>query len=903
MEGFSSKAAPTASGQGEDAVELFSPVQRVFSNEQQRDDGNSVEIGFLDAAAIRTNNQQRQGRDVFRFTLHAPGVSLFPLTDLVTFITYLLVPSKPAFAIGRFVRAYRMASNGLYDLNKKSFFPSTDKDHLLRLIDVSGSKERRDPDILDEETQKNLRELDYILWQDGLPDYFDRATRYDKMRGDPVDRLFVALPSVLDDDWGFKDPEAAADHDRRFALALWPLANSCIESVIAASADKNAHEYWWAARFAFSLWERSDRSVRCVFAQLLGQLAVSQIAPIDRDQIDLAPGHKCPVSEDGEPCPGEAYINRNDWLKYARWIHRGRRDADADLEHRRDQASASGMGEALVRDNCVKCGIERGGTGEAHGKRMFYCHGCYSSFSPDLRRMYCSKKCQKDDWADHYDDCQRRKRFLRAVFLLKGVASKFMASTYSGMAVDCVGVQIRAVNQVQNRISDKVDRRGVPRMAVSPGVHNANYWVGQQVFPLGQSFLSHKSENDIGKVMAWDAGNNLYYHLQPIIQETIGPHCDMIVETEVYVRNANSITSLAANMCREGLQLQIAKGKDPMFWPHPVLNCRLKGSNPDDIYIIDLLGDKFGFKDIVLPFAAFIKSRHASCVSSTVLRGMPPHWFPAEQKGLVACRDTVSFTWAECIKTYFSIHHPTIKGAWQVPRLTEEKFHEKAAAVMAVSDRILQDITNRLREQDVFRQYLVIDPNPYSHEFGLGVTHNQEECDVYENIWMDRRTYDVIIKDELVARHKTLRAGSETLRLAALWVDRLRKHSQRGAPFDSAKILGGRAAKHFGVGASHSAGEFRKMERAWLTHSGIAPAHIDIFYKQCDRVFGDRPGSSLTQLRRMMEPEAASECIMRMSTEEAQIWVAIGAYLTSSNSKECMEKIRAHVASLLKSKN
>ncbi|KZL85697.1 mynd finger [Colletotrichum incanum] len=890
---------PPSSYTSEDVLELLSSSKPISATQP---DDNFIDI--LDFVVNQTEKQQTRS-GIFSFTIHVAGTYLFPLTHLIFFITLVFtLPLRLIFkresAFERILREAEMAHQGLYNSPKRSFFSSTDKQHLLRLFDVAGYTQKRDTGKLTEDSKKSLRELDYILWQEDLPMYLDRTQRYDCMPGDPVDRLFAALPSVTEDDWGFKEPSTAAEHDRRVVLALWPYANSSLEGILANTQDPNAHDYWWAIRFAFSIWERSDLSVRCAFTQLLGQLAVAHVAPIDNDSIDVVQGHKCCIDEEDKPCPGEAYVNRNDWLKYARWIHRGRRDSDADLKNRQDQKCASEMSEALHVNKCVKCGIERGAPDAPPKKRMFYCSGCYVSWYPYLRRMYCSKKCQKEDWPSHFPNCQRRKHFLRAVFILKGIASKFMASTYSGFAVDCVGVELRRGGSKR----DKVDRSGVPRTAVSPGAYAAGHWIGHQVFPLGQSFLSHKPTVDVRKVLAWDAGNNIYYHLQPIIELIIGPHCDMIVETEVFIRNAKNISALASDTCREGLQIQITKGKDPMFWPHPVLNCRLKGSDPDDIYIIDLLGDKFGFTDIVLPFASFIKSRHASCISSTVMKDMAPHWYPPSQMGLITCRDTVSFTWAECIKTYFAKYSPKLKGPWQVARLREHKWNEKARDIMTISDVIFKDITDRIRRQDIYRQYLVLDPNPYSHEFGIGVTSIQDECDLYKNIWMDRRTYDIIIKDDLVEQHKKLPSGSETLRLTALWTDRLTKHGQR-APFDSVKLLGRRAAKHFCICTSHSADEYREMETAWLMYSGIPAADIEVFYKQCERMFGDlmRTGPVSPELfRNLMLPEGAFECMKHMSLEDAKIFMAIGAYITTPNVSEFMARIQGQVTKKLDSK-
>ncbi|KAK2016731.1 MYND finger [Colletotrichum eremochloae] len=890
------EAAPAISANGEGVPE---PLSSSTSTVQAADGS----VNILDLVNQAKKHHTRS--DLFSFTIQVANVCLYPLTRLISFVTLVCnfpwrLTLKRESAIDRILREADMAHQGLYDSPKRSFFPSTDKEHLLRLFTVSGSTHRRDrdPKNLSATTKKNFFALDYMLWQDGLPSYFDRARRYDHMPGDPVDRLFAALPSVIEDDGGFKDQSEAAENNRRFALALWPYANSSLQGILDNTQDPNAHNYWWAARFAFSLWERSDLSIRCAFTQLLGQLAVAHVVPIDNDCIEIVPGHECSVSDEGKPCPGEAYINRNDWLKYARWIHRGRRDADADIEFRKKQMHGSDMKKALRSDKCAGCGVERGDPGAPPKNRMFYCSGCYVSWFPGLRRMYCSKECQKKDWAKHFPDCQRRKHFLRAVFLFKGVAAKFMAATYSGFAVDCVGVELRGGGLKR----DKVDRSGVPRTAVSPGAYSAGHWTGQQAFPLGQSFISHKPTADVRKVLAWDAGNNLYYHLQPIIEKILGPHCDMIVETEVFIRNATSISALTSDTCREGLQIQIAKGKDPMFWPHPVLNCRLKGSKPDDVFVIDLLGDKFGFAEVVLPFTAYIESRHVSCASSTVMKNMKPHWYPPAQKGIITCRDSVSHSWADCIMAYFSKSCPKLKGPWQVAHLKEDKWSEKARDIMGATDIIFKEITDGIRRQNIYRQYLVQDPNPYSHEFSIGVTNSQKECDVYKNIWMDRGTYDVIIKDDLLEQHKKLPPGSESLRLTALWIDRLVKYGQK-APFDSIALLGERLAKHYCICASHTGGEYRQMESAWLLHNGIPEASIDMFYEKLfDNLMDIEPLVKTAVFGPTMTPEAAFDSLKHISREEIKSFQQIGELVAIPEAGDFIVRTQALAARLLAGK-
>ncbi|WYZ35229.1 hypothetical protein EsH8_I_001505 [Colletotrichum jinshuiense] len=824
---------------------------------------------------------------IFPAILRAARAFLRPFTYLFALFAFFFIAESDLECR---LRDADMAAQGLYASPKRSFFPSTDRKHLLSLLNVSGYSRKGDPNKLTDDCRKGLRELDYFLFQDGLPSYLDRADRYDRMPGNPVDRLFAALPTPEEDDWGFKDPESAAAHDRRIVLALWPYANSSLEDILSKTDDAHAHDYWWMTRFAFSLWERSDLSIRCSFTQLLGQLAISQLVPIDPNARTTTPGHECTVTDGSAPCPGEAYINKHAWLRYARWAHRGKRDSDADIKGRRDQVCGSNVEDALGCNKCTHCGLQRGKDRDSPNRKLLYCTGCYVSWFHHLRRVYCSEECRKADWTKHFYDCQRRKHFFRAVFILKEVAIKYMKETYSGFAAESVDVELKGPWM------NKIDRTGVPRSAVSPAAYDAGHWVGQPVFPAGNNTLPKKKPKaESRKILAWDSGDNLYYHLQHIIDQIIGPHCDMIIETKVFIRNAKSIAVLSSDIYREGFRIQVAKGKDPMFWPHPVLNCRLKGSKPDDIFIIDLLGEKFGFEERILPFDVFIKTRHASCVSSRVLRDMPPHWSPRGQEGLITCRDLVAFAWVKGMKEYFAKHLPRLQGLWQVAKLKEDKWNANARLVLALTNSIFEDNAKKIRDQDVHRLYLVHNPNPYSHEFAIGVTNDADECELYKNIWMDRRTYDVVVKNKLSEQNQILSPGSETLRLVALWVDRVKKYGQKH-PFNSVKLLSPQMARHHNICATHTQEEYRAMEKAWLTHSGIAKEDIDRFYRKCDQIFGNLLQIGPVTPERFcnfMVPLSAFDVVRYMTKEDAKAFVAVGAFITTPSAREFIKEIQS----------
>ncbi|KAI3558047.1 MYND finger [Colletotrichum abscissum] len=849
---------------------------------------------LLDLIVNQSKEEDPAAGIVFAFLNFPKSNCLFPLACLVHFfetfvpqpiITYLTSDSclSAAKSIDTILMEAEKSEQGLYKDTKRSCFPSTGRNHFLRLMNASGPIPKGEKSAAGA-TRRGLPELDYILFQEDLPSYFDRSERYDSLPGDPVNYLFSALPQIQEDDAGFKGSNKSADYNRRFALALWPYANSSIEDIIAKSDDKAASDLWWAGRFAFSLWDRSDLSIRCSFTQLLGEIALYHNSEIVDNPAPVKPNHLC-EAVDGGPCPGEAYVQKHKWLKYARWIHRGRKDEDADIKVR--LGSKCDLNELLSIEKCVTCGHERKISRCGAKKPMHHCSGCYVEWFPHLRRTYCGPKCQKKDWKTHFEECQRHKHFIRAVWILKGIADKFMAATFSGQAVDISPIEVR------DNKTKALDLNSVPRFAVTPAACAVGPWVGEQVFPLGKSYLADKRNEDRARALAWDAGDNLYYHLQTIIRQIVSPLCDDVVEMQMFLRNANSITSLAADRCREGPAINTAKGKDPMFWPHPVLNCRLKGS--DDLFIIDLLGAKFGFNEILLPGEVWVKSRLAYCVGSTVVTDMTPHWFPREQQGLVSCRDEVAYTWRSCIKTYIAAKWPNVPGPFALSHLKEQLFRERTYMFMVHSDDIFREATTRLREERLFRQYLVHDPNPYSHEFAIGVTNCQKECDVYEKIWMDRRVFDVIVKGELSEQNQLLPAGSETIRLVALWVDRLIKHGQK-VKFDSVGLLGPRMAKHYNICTTHSLDELREISTPWLLWHGISKGSSQKFFEQCKGIVTDYINSNAATPNQLLSKMASSDGLAKylqtLSVEDAQEFLEIGSMIESPHNAASIKQLR-----------
>ncbi|KAF6830266.1 mynd finger [Colletotrichum plurivorum] len=755
---------------------------------------------------------------------------------------------------------------GLYS-QSSSIFPLTGEHHLMRLVDLSGfSKSAKgEPFVLNDESRRNLSELDYHTFQEGLPSYLDRTKRYDRMPGDPLDRLFAALPTPEQDEVAYAPPntEAGEAHDRRFVLAIWPYANSSLEGVLEYSSDTYAQDYWWMCRFAFSLWQRSDLSIRCSFTQQMAHLAVSVPGPAGpAANVDAADQFPIPgsypasssssSSEAADPSLSSSTeaaqhasssgvndtvdpsANKQAWLLYALWIYEGRCDEDAEIAAPKRAAKANmSDDDAMGLNTCAFCKAPRGVSEKCISKRkeMFYCTGCYLPYFKHLRRMYCSKECQVADWSgNHFYECQKRLHFLRAVYMLRTVVGKFQTATYSNFAE-----YIDTANP-SNPKSSKADK-GARRTFVSSPAWSQGTWVGDQVF-LGaeKTILADLDPFTTQKLLAWDSGDNLYYHLQHIIRSILLPHCDSVMEMNVFFRNVkNDITVGASDISRENGQYQASKGKDAMFWPRPILLCRIKCSETTNIlYVLDFLGANLGFEHYVVPFEAFAKKRLVSCVSTRSIQKLVPHWYPRSQLGLIACRDYVARSWLDATSAFFKKRFPHYKIPGVLAKLKHDVFQKYLVEYLNATNDMLQASTQAIRATGSYRLYLHHNPNPYGHEHMVGVTASKEEVELYKNIWVSDAAYDITI-GRFSSANKTLSVGSETRRLVAMWIDRLVKYGQKHR-YDAPKLLGQNLANHYNLSGTTSLEECREIEATYLIWSGIPKEELDSFYSIVERM-------------------------------------------------------------------
>ncbi|KAK2771998.1 mynd finger [Colletotrichum kahawae] len=796
-----------------------------------------------------------------------------------------------------------MASGGLYPTPTPSWFTLADRHHLERVLDVSGYSGNKTADTLDEEARRNLIEIDYHLFQDGLPDYFDRSKRYDRQPGDPLDRMFAELPTPADDEKvispDVKLEKGVADYNRRFVLAIWPYANSSLPRVVQLSSDPNAHDYWWLTRFAFSLHERSDLSIRCTFRQLLGQLAASGTvpvspAPVAADEISVPDAYPASSSSN----EATELPNKQSWLRYTRWIYQGRHDEDSD--NRLHQVAAStklnDLNELLDVNKCAFCHVRCADS----PNRLRHCSGCHVEAFSYMRRAYCSEKCQKADWSNnHYYSCQKRKHFLRAVDMLRSVAQKFQSFTYSELFTDA-GVAMNADGRGDMPATE--DQAAImttknSRLVFSSRVAASGLWLGREGLDW-KACLKTANPDVKRKLLAWDATDNIYYHLQGLIYLILAPHCDAIVEMTVLTRNAGWIASTAGDLSRETDEFHTSKGKDPMFWPRPILSCHIRGvSTEEGVYVIDLLGSKVGHEHLVLPYDAYVKSRHVSCLSSVPLYPTErwiPHRYPIEQKGLVVTRDSIAEALRSSIMKYFAQHWAEMKGPGHLAKLKKEPYDVYVKHLLALTNGILEDATAKSRAAGHCQQYLHHDPNPYSHEYTIGMTWREAENTLYKNIWMKADTHETIM-GTISEQNKRLPAGSETRRLVRMWIDRLVKHRQNH-PFDAADILGSKLSKYYNLFGDFGLEETRAIESSFLQWSGVPKREVERFFTFCEQMLGGKRMDGpipLELLRTLASPGGALEFLKNMTQDEAQMFLGISQLMMSPNASETIEHLQA----------
>lgn len=371
----------------------------------------------------------------------------------------------------------------------------------------------------------------------------------------------------------------------------------------------------------------------------------------------------------------------------------------------------------------------------------------------------------------------------------------------------------------------------------------------------------------------------------------------------VLSRNAEWIASTAGDISRETNEFQTSKGKDPMFWPRPILSCHIRGvSTEEGVYVIDLLGSKVGHEHIVLPYDAYVKSRHVSCLSSVPLyptERWVPHPYPVEQKGLIVTRDGISEALRSSIMRYFAQHWADMKGPGHLAKLKDEPYDVYLQHFLKLTDKILEDATAKSRAAGHCQRYLHHDPNPYSHEYTIGMTWREAEVSVYKNVWMKANAHKTIM-DTISEQNKRLPAGSETRRLVLMWIDRLVKHRQKHQ-FDAADILGSKLSKHYNLAGDFGLEETRAVESSFLQWSGVPKREVERFFTFCEKMLGGNnlDGPITPELfRTLTSPNGAMDFMKNMTPDEAQMFLGIGHLMMSPNASDTIEHLQAKLHGL-----
>ncbi|ROT36719.1 hypothetical protein SODALDRAFT_401604 [Sodiomyces alkalinus F11] len=634
------------------------------------------------------------------------------------------------------------------------------------------------------------------LWKKNVPKSLDPTRYYElDLDTDIVKRLFDALPSIHDDYNATKpiqlEPEnkesldsglfprtreaydcadvgraRLAAHNAAFVHALWPYANSTLRRVVVASLDTHSIKLWWAARKSFTLWdldapdELRFNSIRNTFMQYLAGLITTQQAPFEDPENPTPP---CQQGElKGLTPPMD---KKSEWIYYSWWIYIGRPDNLSPFpELRRVSARTRDLGGLLDWDKCAVCGSRYSKEGEDDGRKRpvhLYCSGCVIVGNPHyhhLKRRYCSEACRRLDLADHFPRCQQQKTFLHGVCFLESLARRFLEATFTGTVASYSAGPFADMPES----AGKTLRRAAESHVVFPAVFSKAPWTG------GSLFLKPELREEILKeagganhaMLAWDTGEHWYIQLRHLIVDIFKEHCDKILELSVYVRNADSISFLGNDLCRKTNTVLTYHGKNPMFWPHHVLYCRLRGTGAE--FVIDLRSLIFGWDIAVLPFNVFAATRLAGIAGPSV--SLFDH--TAVDKAVIIPNYRIGIQKARANVMVYAL-----TDAWKHLKVSPDihprnrsKLTNSLGGFLAMRDARWQVVATKMagvmgaafeaaaelaREEGKFRQYLRVNTNPYGHVFSVGVTYSNDQVALCEPVWMGRKTYRAIIGNTL----------------------------------------------------------------------------------------------------------------------------------------------------------
>ncbi|KAM0325727.1 hypothetical protein ACHAQA_007027 [Verticillium albo-atrum] len=667
--------------------------------------------------------------------------------------------------------------------------------------------------------------LDYFTWQEDIPKDFPRDVSFDGLPGDPVDRLFDSLPPITLDDTGVtsigRNSDASAlEYDQKFVSALWPFANSDVYKL--ESSDPILMQLWRIARRSFVLYEqKSNNTTRNVFMQALANL---------RD--DLPAGS---IGLDEYICGenGNAVVsNKVKWITYCAWIAAGRADHRSPNPDRVLTKEAMNINMTSHRNVCALCGARPFEEQPVRGStpRIIKCGGCFVDELPNVTQQYCDETCSKKDWKDnHCYDCRQRRGFLRSAYLLRCMTDIFMKASYSGIYSERIQ-EYTGVTSAALKPDGLLDSTGPDRIS-SPDSSAEGPWTGGAVFP-------EKYIGQIDDSPAWaarlvqDAGDDYLRHLHGIIIDTIHAHCAQVVEMYVYVRNAGTMLHLGSDWQKETDRITSTTGKNPMFWPHPVLYCKLKPTGPKDKckeWIIDLHCAKYGWTEYVLPFDAFVKTRMASSQSATAFKQAPLHWCPWEEKGRRRARYHLGHYIHNAIIGFIE-NKAKLKVPFEMTRVQcVKEWKALSKDYLDVFKTAAFEGAEKLRKSGTHRQFLCYQHNAYGAAYAVGVTNNLDEISFFKHVWSTPENYAKYQEEVEAAAADDKPEGSATRSNLSRWIARLRHRAEQHAKimhmnpafqsFDYYDLLGN-MAKYFGIGGDLTLEQNRAILRAYFTREG-----------------------------------------------------------------------------------
>ncbi|EEY15299.1 predicted protein [Verticillium alfalfae VaMs.102] len=725
-----------------------------------------------------------------------------------------------------------------------SYSPDFSLSWLLRFC-LSGSEESADemekPLALNPDERRAVIGLDYFTWQENIPKEFPRNVNLDNCPGDPVECLFNGLPPILIDDSGVssvgRDSDMSAmEYDRRFAHAVWPFANSDLRNLLHTS-DPMILPLWQVARSAFSVYEQNNNTIRNAFMQGLAQL---------RDQTPQ-------VGKTNQDAAGNAPIsNKVKWIAYCAWIAAGRADHVAPIPDRRFAKNSMDIELTSHRGVCAFCGAKPFEEQPVRGPapRIVKCSGCYVDELPNITQQYCDCTCSKKDWKDnHYYACRQRCGFLRSAFLLRNMADMFMKASYSGIS----SVHIRDYPDFEStalKPGGPLDSTGPTRIS-APDACCEEVWTGGSVFP--QKYLDAIDESPAWAArLAQDAGDDYLRHLHGIIIDTLhgtlfvlcvqvdsrlthAAHCSQVVEMYVYARNAGTVLHLGTDYHKENGNIQAAKGKNPMFWPHPVLFCKLKPTGYNDKgkeWIIDLHCAKYGWKEYVLPFDAYFRTRVASSFIARAFKEAPEHWCPWEEKGRRRARYNLGHYIHNAIIKFM---HDTakLKVPFEMTRVKDvSEWKKLSKAFLDVFEKAALEGAQKIRQSATHRQFLYYQHNSYGPEYGVGVTNNKVEVSFFNPIWLTPEQWAEDFSELEMILFADQSPGALTRYGVCRWIKRVKARAEHHdkmclakpdvKPFDYEDLIGN-MTKYFDIGEGMTLEHTRAIVETHLIRDGTVP--------------------------------------------------------------------------------